>query len=352
MNLQSIEKNQLILYKCISGSRAYGLELPTSDTDYKGVFFLPKAQYYSLSYVPQLANSTNDEVYYELGRFVELLLKNNPNLLELLATPKDKILVKHPLIDRLHPELFLSKKCKDTFAGFANAQIRKARGLNKKIVNPIGKNKKSILDFCYVVSGSGSLPLEKWMRQKGFLQEHLGLVNIPHFKDVFGVFHDPTSKLGYKGVLKKKEATRVLLSSIPKGEVPLTYMHFHEDGYKQYCREYKEYWEWVDKRNEARYQNNQEHGKNYDSKNMMHTFRLMDMAQEILETGEILVKRPNREELLAIRRGEWSYEELITRAKEKMKAIEAAYDRSPLPDEPDTKRVEALLVEMREELYS
>ena len=351
MNLQSLENNQLLLYKCISGSRAYGLELPTSDTDYKGVFLLPKAQFYGLGYVPQLANATNDEVYYELGRFVELLMKNNPNLLEMLATPADKILVKHPLMDRLRPELFLSKKCKDTFAGFANAQIKKARGLKKKIVNPIAKEKKSILDFCYVLRGSGSIPLRRWMENIEIDPKHLGLVNVPHFKDIFAVFHDPSAKLGFRGILQKKEATRVLLSSVPKGMQPLTHMHFHEDGYKQYRREYREYWEWVDKRNEARYQNNQEHGKNYDSKNMMHTFRLLDMAKEILETGKIIVNRSNREELLAIRRGEWSYEELMEKAKEKMESIENAYRKSPLPEEPNTEHIKKLLVEMREELY-
>ncbi len=38
---------------------------------------------------------------------------------------------------------------------------------------------------------------------------------------------------------------------------------------------------WVEHRNKARYNTNIEHGKNYDSKNLMHTFRLLDMAEEI-----------------------------------------------------------------------
>jgi hypothetical protein len=36
---------------------------------------LPKDQFYGLQYIPQVSNETNDEVYYELGRFVELLIK-------------------------------------------------------------------------------------------------------------------------------------------------------------------------------------------------------------------------------------------------------------------------------------
>ena len=42
------------------------------------MYYLPKDQFYGLQYIPQVSNETNDEVYYELGRFVELLLKNNP----------------------------------------------------------------------------------------------------------------------------------------------------------------------------------------------------------------------------------------------------------------------------------
>ena len=120
---------------------------------------------------------------------------------------------------------------------------------------------------------------------------------------------------------------------------------------KKYCKDYREYWDWVDKRNEHRYQDNLAHGKNYDSKNMMHTFRLLDMAIEILATQKINVWRPNREELLSIRRGEWQYDDLITKANEKMELVQKAYEESTLPDRPDEKRIEDLLVELRKAFY-
>lgn len=139
--IADLKAQNLILFECISGSRAYGLDTPTSDTDIKGVFYLPKERFYSLQsdYIPQVSNETNDIVYYELGRFVELLLQNNPNMMELLATPADKVLYRHPIMDSLKPDWFISKLCEKTFAGFANSQIKKARGLNKKIVNPMEK---------------------------------------------------------------------------------------------------------------------------------------------------------------------------------------------------------------------
>lgn len=351
LDIQFLRDNNLILLECISGSKAYNLDLPTSDTDIKGVFFLPKEIFYGFSYIPQISNESNDIVFYEVGRFLELLSKNNPNILELLETPLDKVIFKHPLIDKIKSEDFLSKKCKDTFGGYAFTQVRKARGLNKKIVNPLSKEKKTVLDFCYILKDQGSIALKQWLLEHSRTQEKIGLVNIPHFKNTYGLYYDNENNLGYKGVMKKESATTVLLSSIPKTEKPITHLQFNQDGYIKYCKDYREYWEWVDKRNESRYENNIEHGKNYDSKNMMHTFRLLDMAKEILTEGKIYVHRNNREELLKIRKGQWQYDELIQKAKDKMKAVENAFHHSTLPEEPDLEKIESLLIDIRRELY-
>lgn len=351
IDIEFLRNNKLILLECISGSRAYNLDLPTSDTDIKGVFYIPKERFYGFEYVPQVANESNDIVFYEVGRFLELLTKSNPNILELLETPKDKVLFRHPIMDKIKTEYFLSKKCKDTFGGYAFTQVRKARGLNKKIVNPIAQEKKLVLDFCYILEKQGSMPLKKWLEDTGKKQENIGLVNVPHFKNTYGLYYDELLELDYKGVMKKESATTVLLSSIPKGVEPVTYLQFNQDGYIKYRKDYREYWDWVDKRNTERYENNIKHGKNYDSKNMMHTFRLLDMAEEILTFEKINVKRENREELLRIRNGDWTYDELIQMANSKMSAVEDAYTTSNLPDEPNYKRIENLLVEIRNELY-
>src|SRR6185437_7090612 len=152
-------KNQkeLILLDCISGSTAYNLNVKGSDVDKKGIFIMPKDQLYGFNRQDQIANTFNDEVYFEIGRFLELLTKNNPNILELLATPKEFVLVRHPVMDMIRPEDFLSKLCLDTFAGYAQTQIKKARGLNKKINKPLDAERKSVLDFCYVIHNNGSV---------------------------------------------------------------------------------------------------------------------------------------------------------------------------------------------------
>ncbi|MCU0348906.1 MAG: nucleotidyltransferase domain-containing protein [Saprospiraceae bacterium] len=148
MTISDLKSQSLLLFEATTGSRAYGTDLPTSDHDHRGVFVLPKAQFYGLTDLPQVSDERNDNVYYELRRFFDLLAKNNPNMLELLAMPADCVLHRHPLFELIKPALFLSKLCRQTFAGYAISQIQKARGLNKKIVNPVALERKSILDFC------------------------------------------------------------------------------------------------------------------------------------------------------------------------------------------------------------
>lgn len=343
-----------LLLKCISGSKAYNLHLPSSDTDVKGIFVLPQRQLYGLEQVAHVANDTNDEVYFEIGRFIDLLSKNNPNILELLSTPKGCVLFSHPLMMLIRPADFLSRLCKDTFAGYARTQIKKARGLNKKIHRPMEKERKAVPDFCFVVYENGSVPLMQWLAKQGYRQEECGLTQLSHFRDAYLIYHQSqlTGNDKLKGIVSGDAANDVQLSAVPRGINALAVMHFNKDAYSVYCREYNEYWEWVAKRNEARYQNTLSHGKNYDAKNMMHTFRLLTMAQEIALEQQVIVHRKDREFLLRIRSGEFDYEELLRMAEEKVERIEELYNRSYLPDAPDIKKAEALLVQIRESFYA
>nr|WP_290927935.1 hypothetical protein [Haliscomenobacter sp.] len=170
-------------------------------------------------------------------------------------------------------------------------------------------------------------------------------------RDMYALFYDHTGDLHFSGIIQKESANEVALSSVPKGSSPLAILSFNKDGYSAYCRSYREYWEWVSLRNEERYQNTLQHGKNYDAKNMMHTFRLLDMAAEILSEGQVVVRRPNREELLAIRRGDFLYEDLIEKAEEKIAQINELYETCSLPETPNLEKIEDLLYEVRETFY-
>ncbi|OWP61714.1 nucleotidyltransferase [Hymenobacter amundsenii] len=354
MTIADLREQHLILFEAVSGSRAYGTNLPHSDTDLKGVFILPEDRFFGLNYVPQVANETNDEVFYELRRFVELLLKNNPTVLELLGTPADCIVYQHPLFARFQARDFLSKLCRQSFAEYAVAQIRKAKGLNKKINHPEPPARKSVLDFCYVTVGAGAQPIAAWLSRQGYEAAQCGLAKVPHLTNLYALFIDatPERQHGYRGLVRDPEVSQdILLSAVPKGEVPVAYLSFNRNGYSTYCRVFREYHDWVAKRNAERHQNTVQHGKNYDAKNMLHVFRLLQMAGEIAETGQLHVRRPNREFLLQIRRGEFEYDELVANAEQLVAQVKASFATSTLPEAPNKEAVEQLLIRLRKAFY-
>ncbi|MEM6278928.1 MAG: nucleotidyltransferase domain-containing protein [Verrucomicrobiota bacterium] len=340
-----------LLFECVAGSRAYGTDTPQSDTDLRGVFVMPRESFFEGNRIEQVSDEKNDETYYEVGRFVELLGKNNPNLLEILYAEEDAVRFRHNLFDLIRPEWILSKLCESTFAGYAMTQVQKARGLNKKIVNPMEGPRRSVLSFCHVVQGQGSVPLEDWLRGLRKDSRHCGLVKIPHMRDVYGIYHDPSESLGYRGIIRTEDSTELNLSSVPKEEEPIGWMNFNKDGFKKYCKEYREYQDWLKNRNESRYADNVAHGRNYDSKNLMHTFRLLGMAEEIAREGLVRVRRPDREFLLQIRQGHFDYEELMAMAEDRIERIKEAFAESALPAAPNVEALTGALVEIREEWY-
>jgi hypothetical protein len=81
-------------------------------------------------------------------------------------------------------------------------------------------------------------------------------------------------------------------------------------------------------------------------------FRLLDMAEEIATGKGIITKRPNREQLLSIRKGDFGYEELVAEAEQRIERINDLFDKSGLPEEPDARVVNKLMVDIRENFYA
>lgn len=191
--------------------------------------------------------------------------------------------------------------------------------------------------------------LKRFLQSKGWEQDKIGLSAIPHLRDCYSLFYSGVLK--YSGVIRAESANDVALSNIPKGEDSAGMLYFNKDGYSVYCRKFKEYWEWVRKRNEARYNTTMSHGKNYDSKIMMHVFRLLLMAREIATEGKINVYRNDRDFLLSIRNGRYEYDELLSKAEALKNELALLYQQSSLPKLPDKGTINRLLIEMRKECY-
>ncbi len=153
-------------------------------------------------------------------------------------------------------------------------QIRKARGLNKKIVNPQPEKRHPLLYFCHVPLGQGSVSLLDWLQSKRFDPAECGLTAVRNAAGIFAIYQAPAGV--YRGLVSPKDPDALVFSSVPKEAEPVGWMHFNEDAFKAHCKAHREYWQWVEQRNEERFHTNASHGRGYDSKNLMHTTRLLE----------------------------------------------------------------------------
>lgn len=122
---------QHVIYRCIVGSRAYGLNHDQSDVDIRGFYIPPADLQWSIFGIPDQLEQ-GEEAYWEIEKFITLALKANPNILECLYTP----LVEYatPLAQELLAirPIFVSKLIYQTYNGYVMSQFRK---LQKDIEN-------------------------------------------------------------------------------------------------------------------------------------------------------------------------------------------------------------------------
>jgi uncharacterized protein len=115
-----------VIFRCIIGSRAYGLDDDQSDIDYRGIFLPPADLHWSLYGVPeQLECHETQEAYWEIQKFLILALKANPNVLECLYSPLVEKAT--PLAEELlgMRSIFLSRLVYQTYNGYVMSQFKK-----------------------------------------------------------------------------------------------------------------------------------------------------------------------------------------------------------------------------------
>jgi len=385
--LESKCPNSNFLLVVKRGSHAHGTNVESSDEDFSGVYIQSKEDIFGTKYQEQINDDKNDIVFYEVKRFLELLASNNPTILELMNTPEDCIIYKNPLFDILLEQKneFITKACAKSFGGYAIQQIKKAKGQNKKQNWEQQKvTRKDILDFVYVIEDGKSILWKDWNTSKGFEERFIGVVNISNAKDVYALYYDRGAYMcfgndipeyvkenekrwrkesgkpmgfGYKGLVNDNELTiqsesnQLKLSSIPKGEKPIANIFFNKDSYSQHCKDFHSYQEWIKNRNDKRWIDVESHGQKIDGKNMMHCQRLLEMAREIGQGRGIIVRRPNAQELLSIRRGQVDLQTLIDISENNILEIDELFEKSSLPVSVNPDLVNDILIKIRLQFY-
>ena len=422
LTFKDIEEKGLLLYKYIRGSQVYGTNIETSDEDYGGIFIAPNTQLLDLGfdYQNEISDDKHDTCWWEVGKFMRLLLSSNPTVLEALFVPDEFVLFEHPIITELkkHRDMFLTKACFKPFGGYAVSQIQKAQGQNKKIHWDVAQMvRKTPLDYCYTFDDKqGSVNIQKWLDERGLEQRNCGLVNIPNMPDMYGVYYDYGQHMKLNGIDKEYfcdeknidepfikymfnnfipdwckqdfgfgylmgelyekiktpigkhcgiispdgDSNEIRYSETKKGDRPICFMSYNDNGYRQHCKKYKEYEEWKQNRNKARYENNlvgkemENVSRFYDSKNMCHCFRLLNMCIEVARGEGLNLNRRgiDAEFLLDVRNRVYTYDELMEKLLKLKENMDNEIENSQIPDEINCEVVNSMLLNIRTEFWN
>ncbi len=325
MNIQLwLEKR--IIFECLAGSHAYGMNTPDSDEDYRGVAIPPLAYKFGLKRFEQFESGKEDRTIFDINKFISLAVQNNPNILELLFISEDCIKKTTSFWDSLIKErtLFLSKRCRNTYTGYAFAQLKRIKTHRGWLLNPPAKEP---LREDFGLPEQQKLANDQIGAIDSVLQTELGITREDIDRDNFTI-----------------EDITIFPEDIMK-------IYERERRYKNARRYWAQYNNWVKARNPQRAELEKKFG--YDTKHASHIFRLLIQGEEIL-TEEKLSTRlsdDNRRLCMDVRRGAFTYEELIEHVERKISDFDRIYDSSTLRKSPDIEIIEKRLIEIVVSFY-
>jgi predicted nucleotidyltransferase len=283
-----------------------------------------------------------DCVIFEIRKFCRLASNANPNIIEILFTDPRHWIRTTPQHQRLWESRssFLSRKVRYTFAGYAHAQLKRIEGHYRWLKHPPAR-KPQRADF-----GLPDAPtISKDHRDvlMGLIKARLASWRL----DLEPL--DEASKIQFEakleevlleiGTASQDDLWIAASRSLGIGDNLMEILKA-ERAYRSKCDEWDAFQQWQRERNPARHELEARFG--YDTKHAMHLVRLLRMAKEMLATGQVIVERPDREDLLAIREGAWTYEALIEWAKTQDAELDVISATSPLPREPDRPAIDTL----------
>lgn len=341
------------IFLTVHGSHCYGTNIETSDIDLKGIAIPPKEYFFGFNRrFEQAIFKDPDAVIFDIRKFLDLAKDANPNVIEILFTDPSDYIIVHPLMERIleNKHLFITKKVRWTFSGYAISQLKRIKLHHCYLQHP-PDHKPTRAEFD--LPEHTLLPKDQLMAAEALIQKKMDCWNfdfeeLPRDRrlelqeNIHGVMMEIAGGSIYldSEKLYKPAAAACGLDSNIIGLVA------KEKRYKSKIREWQQYQEWKQKRNPVRASIEEKYG--YDCKHALHLVRLIRMCAEILETSKVIVKRPDAEELVSIRNGAWKYDELIEWAEVQEKNLERLYAESVLPREPNVNRIDELCIEIVE----
>ena len=343
------------MYLTRHGSHAYGTSTPTSDLDIRGICIAPREHYHGFRWAKQPAQFEQivikdpDVVVFEIRKMLAMCVEANPNALELLFTdPSDHILVT-PMAEELigHRDLFLTKMTKHAFAGYAAGQLSRMKlhyewNHGKAPDHPPTRQE-------YGLSTPPLIKKEQLEAALSSVQKKLDEWNLTGLENL-----DRPLRIALQDVMAELLAeAQVSTDSLWEGAARMIGLSDNfidligrEKRYRAAVKEWHDFQDHRNNRNVVRYGLEVKYG--YDTKHGMHLVRLLRMAHEILTTGKMLVRRTDAEELLYIRNGGWTWEQMLSYSEQMNSMLTSLMKVSTLPDKPDLDRVNDICVRLVE----
>lgn len=242
----------------VAGSRAYGMNTPTSDTDMKGVVIPPASYYLGLDSFKVADGKEHVAAFASFFQAANLPPADEGSLYEIVNAIKLSAIDCNPNMF----EVFFGRPKDIMLASFLGMELR--AGLQKLALSAKAKHS---------CSGMAMSQLARMKRRKA---------DFDSGKDV------------------------------------------------------------ASERNDVRRELENKYG--YDTKHAAHVVRCLRMGKEILLTGECHVYRPDAAELLAIRNGAWSFQQVDEYARQLDAELTDIYDRKAyvVPHSPDVKELNKL----------
>lgn len=374
MNLNWLQNN--LIFMTVAGSKCYGLANDLSDFDMKGICIPPKEVENNLfhrfeqaenneevhkkyDHLKNLKNPKVESTIYSLKKFMILAANINPNIIELLFVDPSDILLLTPTMTKLleNRELFLSSKAKFAFGGYAYAQLAKIERHRKWIIRgellepkredfglPAERPKQMNEIFGLIKS-----EVERW----NFSRFTLNNMERDELKaDIWELIYNVSQVDVNEGNWPKKYEAGVIERLAKEYNLKEEVIDIlqRERLYKKEMEMYKSWMTWKTGRNPARHELEVKSG--YDTKHGSHLIRLLRMGYEILTEHKVIVKRPDKEEILYIKNGGWTYEKLMEYATEFQIKLDDAYKITTLPKSVNYEKINSLYHHLYENYHS
>lgn len=356
----------------VCGSRAYNMSTSSSDVDIKGILICPKEYYFGflnrfeqadksshmMKFYEYLTDEEKDKAdqgelegsIYELSKFMKLAAGCNPNILDVLFCRDQEVRYITSLGKKLRDnrDLFLSKKARYTYEGYATSQLKRIKSHRQFLLNPPGSPPER-KDFG--LPDRKLIPGEQLQAAENAINKKLDSWEIDFgTMDKAGKIHVQEQLEQYMLDLKlgTEDKFKIAAKAVGSSDNFIELM-IKERDYRIAKYKWRQYQEWKKNRNPERAE--LERRFFYDCKFAMHLARLLKTCKELLKTGELKVYRDDADELLAIKNGALTYDQLMEFVEKESKEIKVLYEVSTLRYSPDMNRLDNLCVEIIEEFH-